>query len=138
VAAGLIPFLAWSPGDFVEDVIKFPLGLGTQRSAAETPTLGSVLIRLLPSWRAPLTVGLVCLVLAVFVFVLVRWPPTTASPAARDAGIVFLTAILLAPSARFGYVVYPINLFVWAWVLREAKASAPSAPGRGTGTKSEG
>jgi hypothetical protein len=123
VAAGLIPFLAWGPGDFVEDVIRFPLGLGEQRSAAETPTLGSVLIRLLPSWRAPLTVGLVCLLVAVFVFVLVRWPPATTSIAARDAGIVFLAAILLAPSARFGYVIYPINFFVWAWILRAASVA---------------
>jgi hypothetical protein len=127
MTSGLLPFAAWSPGDFVEDVIRFPLGLGQQRSAAETPTFGGALIHLLPSLRTPLTVALVCLVLAVLVVVLVRWPPATASIAARGAGIVFLAAILLAPSVRFGYVVYPINLFVWAWVLRDAKASAPPA-----------
>ena len=27
-------------------------------------------------------------------------------------------AIVLAPAARTGYLVYPINLFVWAWALR--------------------
>jgi hypothetical protein len=121
VAAGVIPFIAWGPGDFVEDVIRFPLGLGRQRSAAGTPTLGTGLIRLFPSLRTPLTLVLLSLVLAVFVFILVRRPPTTAWTASEDAGIVFLAALLLAPAARFGYVVYPIDLFVWAWALRAAR-----------------
>jgi hypothetical protein len=125
LGAGLIPFVAWSPGEFVEDVIRFPLGLGEQQTPAQTPTLGRALITLLPSWRVPLTVILVCLVLAVFLLVLVKWPPATPAMAARNAGIVFVAAILLAPSARFGYVVYPINLFVWAWILHAARDPAP-------------
>lgn len=118
VAAATIPFVAWGPGAFVEDVIRFPLGLGRQGSAAGTPTLGSALTHLLPSLRIPVTIALVSLVLALIVFILVRRTPTTASAAARDAGIVFLAAVLLAPAARFGYVVYPIDLFVWSWALR--------------------
>jgi uncharacterized membrane protein len=121
LAVGVFPFFAWSPGDFVEDVVRFPLGLGEQPSAAESPTLGGFLIRLIPSWRGPLTVMLVGLVLALVVFLLVKRPPAAASEAAMDAGIVFAAAILLAPAARFGYVVYPIDLFVWAWVLRAAE-----------------
>jgi hypothetical protein len=122
VVLGLAPFVAWGPGDFVEDVIRFPLGLGRQRSAAGTPTLGAALIRLLPTLRTPLTVAIVCVVLALFVFILVRRPPSTAWAASRDAGLVFLAAILLAPTVRFGYVVYPIDLFVWAWALRGSRA----------------
>ncbi|HYT80314.1 MAG TPA: glycosyltransferase 87 family protein [Actinomycetota bacterium] len=124
VAAGVVPFLAWGPADFVEDVIRFPLGLGRQRSAAGTPTLGAALIRLLPSWRVPLTLALVGLVLALFVFIVVRRPPATAWAAAKDAGILFLVAILVAPAARLGYVAYPIDLLVWAWALRAATVSA--------------
>jgi hypothetical protein len=126
MAVGILPFVAWSPGDFVEDVVRFPLGLGRQSSAAEAPSLGTTLIRLLPSWRAPLTVALVCLVVALFVFMAVRRPPASASEAAKDAGIVFLAAIVLAPAARFGYVVYPLDLFVWAWALRAARTRAPT------------
>jgi glycosyl transferase family 87 len=118
VVLGLAPFAAWGPGDFVEDVIRFPLGLGRQRSAAETPTLGAALIRLLPTLRTPLTVALICVVLALVAFILAKRPPSTAWAASRDAGLVFLAAILLAPAVRFGYVVYPIDLFVWAWALR--------------------
>jgi hypothetical protein len=124
LAVGVLPFFAWSPGDFVEDVVRFPLGLGQQPSAAESPTLGGFLIRVIPSWRGPLTVMLVGLALALVVFLLVKRPPAAASEAAMDAGIVFAAAILLAPAARFGYVVYPIDFFVWAWVLRAAEARA--------------
>jgi hypothetical protein len=120
----MLPFVAWSPGDFVEDVLRFPLGLGQQSSAAETPTLGAALIRLLPSWRVPLTVAFICLVVALFAVLVVRRPPGTASEAAKDAGIVFLAAIVLAPAARFGYVVYPVDLFVWAWALRAASTES--------------
>ena len=35
-------------------------------------------------------------------------------------GWVMLIAILLAPATRVGYLLYPINLFVWAWMLRRA------------------
>jgi len=129
VTATVVPFLAWDPAAFVEDVIRFPLGLGRQVSAAETPTLGSVLIRAFPSLRVPLTLLLLGVMAAVFAFILVRRPPSTAAEAATGAGIVFLVALLLAPAARFGYVIYPIDLLVWAWALR-AGASEPSG-GRG-------
>ena len=39
-------------------------------------------------------------------------------------GWVMLIAILLAPATRVGYLLYPINLFVWAWMLRRAEDPA--------------
>jgi glycosyl transferase family 87 len=125
VAAAVIPFVAWDAGAFVEDVVRFPLGLGRQRSAAGTPTLGTALLRAFPSFRTPLTLVLIALVLALLAFILLRRPPSTPSAAARDAGLVFLAGLLLAPAARFGYVVYPIDLLVWAWALDAAKVPAP-------------
>jgi hypothetical protein len=124
IAAGTIPFFVWSPRDFVEDVVRFPLGLGRQPSAAETPTLGSALIRIFPSSRTALTLALVALFLVAFAYLILRRTPVTTSGAARDAGLLFLAGIVLAPSARFGYVVYPINLMVWAWALRAVPAPA--------------
>ena len=42
-----------------------------------------------------------------------------------------LIAILLAPATRVGYLLYPINLFVWAWMLRQADdPRRPTPPGR--------
>lgn len=127
--AAVVPFAAWDPGAFVEDVIRFPLGLGTQGSPAETPTPGALLIRALPSLRVPLTLALVGVLVGVFAFVLVRRPPSTIFEAARGAGLVFLAALLLAPAARFGYVVYPIDLLVWAWAL-EPDVRPTWPPGR--------
>ena len=42
--AVVLPFVLWSPSDFVEDAIKFPLGIGQTKTAAGTPTLGSALM----------------------------------------------------------------------------------------------
>jgi len=37
--------------------------------------------------------------------------------AARATGILLAVAFVLAPAARFGYVVYPIDLLVWTGLL---------------------
>jgi hypothetical protein len=123
----ILPFLLWNPAEFVEDVVKFPVGLGRQRSAAETPTLGSWLVRTFPSARTPLTVVLVVVVAAAAGLLLLRGGRTPAG-AARSAGLVFLLAMALTPAGRIGYLVYPINLLAWSWLLRlETGASAPGA-----------
>jgi hypothetical protein len=123
----ILAFLAWSPSGFVEDAIRFPLGLGRERSVAETPTLGSLLIRLVPqALRTPLTVLLVTAVAALIIVLLLRTPPATAAAAAGETGLVFLAAIVLAPAARIGYVVYPINLLAWWWLFRPAPARGPA------------
>ena len=53
-------------------------------------------------------------------------PPQVASL----SGWVMLIAILLAPATRVGYLLYPINLFVWAWMLRQA--DDPAGPDSGS------
>ena len=40
------------------------------------------------------------------------------------AGVVMSALILLAPNPRVGYLLYPINFFVWAYLLR-TPADAP-------------
>jgi hypothetical protein len=40
----------------------------------------------------------------------------------RAAG-AFLVAVALAPAARVGYLVYPINLIAWAFAFRQEEAS---------------
>jgi hypothetical protein len=128
----VLPFLLWHPAAFVEDVVKFPLGLGRQRSAAETPTLGSWLVRAFPTARTTLTVALVIMVGATAAFLLLRGGRTPAG-AARSAGLVFMLALVLTPAGRVGYLVYPINLLAWSWYLEpEGEASQlgpePGAP----------
>jgi hypothetical protein len=108
----------WNPGAFVEDVIRFPLGLGRQRSAAGTPTLGSLLVRAAPSARTLITVLLVAAVAAIALALLVVRAPRSIQGAATRAAIVFALAMMLVPAGRIGYVVYPIDLLTWAWVVR--------------------
>ena len=124
VVAVMAPFVLWHPAAFVEDAVKFPLGLGRQPSAAGTPTIGTALLRLGP--HGPLTVALVAIIALVAVVLLVRTRTGSTRDAARAAGLAWLVALLLAPAARIGYLVYPLNLLAWGWLLREpATVEAP-------------
>jgi hypothetical protein len=125
VLAGVLPFLLWSPGAFVEDVVKFPLGLGRQRTAAGTPTLGSWLVDAFPSARVGLTLALVIAIMAAGAALLLRGVRRTPREAVRAAGILLVVALLLAPAGRIGYLIYPVNLLAWSWLLG---AGAPASP----------
>jgi hypothetical protein len=122
----ILPFFLWGPSAFVEDVIRFPLGLGQQPSAAETPTLGSFLVRTLPLARGWVVTMLVGLVLAAGAYLLFARPRRGPSDVALHTGLLLGLALLLAPAARLGYVVYPVELFVWARLLR--LSAGPSQP----------
>ena len=46
------------------------------------------------------------------------------------AAWIALVAFLLAPAARFGYAVYPIELLAWAWMLdRDPQPSGATLAG---------
>jgi hypothetical protein len=120
----ILPFFLWGPSPFVEDVIRFPLGLGQQPSAAETPTLGSLLVRTLPLARGWVVTMLVGLVLAAGAYLLFERQRRGPSDVALHTGLLLALALLLAPAARLGYVVYPMELLVWAWLLR--RGAGPS------------
>jgi hypothetical protein len=47
----------------------------------------------------------------------VRRPPRTATTAALISGWGMLAAILLLPTTRFGYLLYPIAFLAWAPAL---------------------
>ena len=128
-----LPFLVWDAGAFVEDTVLFPLGLGTGASSARTPTLGSALLELVPEARTAITIGLVlAIVIAVGALLLVR-TPTTAGGASARAAAAFLVAVVLAPAARFGYLVYPISFAVWAFALARGARATGSARATATG-----
>jgi hypothetical protein len=42
-----------------------------------------------------------------------------------------LFGIVFAPATRVGYLLYPVNLFVWAWML--GRADDPAMVTDGTG-----
>ena len=41
--------------------------------------------------------------------------------------MVLLVAILLAPATRIGYLLYPLNFFVWSWMLTGESATSADA-----------
>ena len=46
------------------------------------------------------------------------------------AGVVMSALILLAPDPRIGYLLYPINFFVWAYLLAEPAPPSDLLPRR--------
>jgi hypothetical protein len=66
----------------------------------------------------------VSIVVAAAVFLALRGKRTPAG-AARSAGLVFLLALVLTPAGRVGYLVYPVNLLAWSWLLRDEDPARP-------------
>ena len=115
----IFPFVLKGPEALVDDVLLFPLGLSRVPSTAASALPGHVLVSLFPSLSRvlPLSVGLVLSVL--LVRHLARHTPRTMSSVCNIAGVVLSVLILLAPNPRVGYLLYPINFFVWAYLVAE-------------------
>jgi hypothetical protein len=117
----ITPFAASNPSAFVDNVIRFPLGLAGVSSPAASALPGHILVSIWPSIHRPyvLAVGVVgVLFLAAY---LRRHPPVDAGGVATLTGWVMTVAILLAPATRVGYLLYPADLFIWGWMLRRAE-----------------
>ena len=132
----VLPFALSNPSAFVDNVIRYPLGLAGVSSPAASALPGHILIALVPGAHRAYVVIVGLLGAATLVWYLRRRPPTNAAEVASLTGWVMLIAILLAPATRVGYLLYPINLFVWAWMLRRseepplpAEAPGPSVTG---------
>ncbi|MFC6019070.1 glycosyltransferase 87 family protein [Plantactinospora solaniradicis] len=120
--AALIPAQLVDSAALVENVLRFPLGHGLVTSPAQSPFPGYLIAGALPAGRviaAALLVG-AGLLIAVR---LVRRPPRTAASTALFCGYGLLAAILLMPSTRFGYLLYPVAFLAWAPALRLAGTS---------------
>jgi Glycosyltransferase family 87 len=113
----LIPPLLVNSDAFVENVIRFPLGHGIVQSPAQSPFPGYLISTGVPGGRY-VAAALLVAVAAAIAAVLVRRPPRTAATAALFCGYGLLAAILLMPTTRFGYLMYPIALLVWSPALR--------------------
>jgi hypothetical protein len=122
----IVPFAVWDVRAFVEDAVLFPLGAGQGGSAAQTPTVGSLLLDLFPSQRGPITAFLVLLILGVVALMLLSGRGNSMAQACTRAAGAFLFACAFAPAARVGYLVYPANLIAWAVAFRQAEATAAS------------
>ena len=122
-----LPALWLGAGALVENVIAFPFGQGLVSSPAASPLPGRLIATTLPAGDvvAKVLVGLAVVVILAW---LIRRPPRSAASAAWFSGWALLAAMMLLPSSRFGYLLYPLALLLWVPAL----ASVPSGdfPGR--------
>jgi hypothetical protein len=118
VAAPIVSIgIALDPSSFIYNVVRFPLGLARVKSPAASPLLGQVLVNALPHHKFLVTAGLLAIGAAIVIAAFVRYRPHTPAQVARFTGFAMTVATALAPATRFGYLIYPVNLFVWAYVL---------------------
>lgn len=122
----LLPVLLVDRDALIENVVRFPLGQGLVTSPAQSPFPGHLIATGLPGGR---TIATVCLLTAGLVIAgyLLRRPPRTAASSALVCGVGLLAAIALMPATRFGYLLYPIALLVWAPALRLADPEQPGS-----------
>ncbi|WP_433792775.1 glycosyltransferase 87 family protein [Actinoplanes sp. CA-252034] len=121
----LVPPLLVDADALIENVLRFPLGHGLVTSPAQSPFPGYLISQALPGGRY-IAAGLLISAAAVIGLLLLRRPPRTARSAALFCGYGLLTAILLMPTTRFGYLLYPAALLLFAQAL--SKDTGSSAP----------
>ena len=119
----IFPFALRGPFALIDDVVLFPLGLSAIPTTAASALPGHVLVSAFPSLSRALPVSVGILLTVLLARHLYRHTPRTASEVSMISGVVMSALILLAPDPRIGYLVYPINFFVWAYLLAE-----PSTP----------
>lgn len=125
--AALVPPLLIDRDAAIENVLRFPLGHGLVTSPAQSPLPGHLIATGLP--RGPIIAAalLVAAGLALTSWV-VRHPPRGAAGAAGYSALALAVAILLMPSTRFGYLLYPIAYAAWIPALYRAGSPVPSLP----------
>jgi hypothetical protein len=114
----VLPTAAENVPAFIDNVVRFPLGLAGVQSPAASPLIGHVVVSLFPGFHRGFTVLVAVVGAGVLGYVLVRRRPTSPAGLSALVGWIMLVAILLAPATRVGYLLYPIDLFVWTWLLR--------------------
>ena len=132
----LLPVLLVDRDALTENVLRFPLGHGLVASPAQSPFPGHLIATALPAGRLIAAALLVAAGVAIAVR-LSRRPPRTAVTTALICGYGLLAAILLMPTTRFGYLLYPLALLTWAPALHSAAGtSADPVPARLSGRTS--
>ncbi|HWF15020.1 MAG TPA: glycosyltransferase family 87 protein [Acidimicrobiales bacterium] len=113
----IFPFALRGPFALIDDVVLFPLGLSAIPSTAASALPGHVLVHEFPSLSRVLPVSVGVLLAVLLARHLYRHTPSTVAQVCNITGVVMSALILLAPDPRLGYVLYPINFFVWAYLL---------------------
>lgn len=112
------PFLLRAPHAFIVNVLEFPLGLAGITSPAASALPGHILTTI----YKPLGHLLGPLTFAVGGFFAVRWGhrhhPIRLEQLLRLFAVAVTVMMLASSATRIGYVIYPINLWLWARILQ--------------------
>jgi Glycosyltransferase family 87 len=128
ISIAIVPFFAWSPSTFVDDVVRFPLGLSREPTIAQSPTLGRSLAAVAPVPRPMLAAALLLAVVVTTIVASLRrqgTKPTGPAVVSNTAALLTGLLIVTATAGRWGYLIYPINLFIWARVAFESSSRRP-------------
>jgi hypothetical protein len=117
VAPLVAVFAAWDPATFLANVVAFPLGLSGVASPAGSALPGHIFVSHFPALHHAYTAAAVAAGAVGLGLYLWRRPPRGTAKVCQVAGTTLLVAIMLAPATRIGYLLYPLNLFVWSWML---------------------
>ncbi|MEI6700295.1 MAG: glycosyltransferase family 87 protein [Actinomycetota bacterium] len=123
----VVPYAVLNPTAFIQNVVLFPLGLSGVPSPAASPLFGHLVVSLLPSFHRTYVVLIAVLGCVIFFRRLWNNPPRTSSAVATLAGWCALFAVVVAPSTRIGYVIYPISFFIWGECLPATKETSLDA-----------
>jgi hypothetical protein len=119
-----VPFAVRQPLAFMSNVFAFPLGLAGVKSPAASALPGHILTTWLPVLGHVLA-PVAFLIGGFFATKYARrhWPLTLSQMLGLLA-IVFLGLICVASATRVGYVIYPLNLWLWSSVTKDATVPA--------------
>ena len=129
VVAGVAACVAGGATAFADDVLLYPFGLTSLPSPAASTTLGTFIVDKLTA--APVMLGRTAAIGAVIavgfaisaaimcaLMRVCKLRIVGAAEIAAAAGAILAVLVLLAPQARLGYLIYPLDLLAWAALMR--------------------
>ena len=126
--AVLLPFLVIDADSLVRNVLLHPAGLENARLLATDPFPGVLLAEwgVLGRTGSVVLLGVVALGLLVW---LVRRPPRNVGEALERSAVCLTAAVVVAPTSRAGYLLYPLVLLVTArcWAAELGQESSETA-----------
>jgi len=115
----VFPYSIMNPQAFLQNVVLFPLGLSGVASPAASPLVGHLIVTLIPGFHRAYVVIVALIGVALFARQLVNKTPRTGSDVAMLAAWCAVFAVVVAPSTRVGYLIYPMNFFLWGACLAD-------------------
>jgi hypothetical protein len=128
----LLPPMLVDAGAVIENVVRFPGGKGLVVSPAQSPLPGRLIATGVPGGPT-IAVALLLLAGLTIAVWLVRRPLRDAADAALVSAVGLTAAIMLTPTTRFGYLLYPVAYAALWLAFRPVFRSPSPAAGRKQG-----